>query len=434
MKEKILMLFKLGVKYLHRYRRRYGFLLIALVFCFAVVSFITSTKDGMYENVYFAAQSHYAGDIIVRGYGRNFLHNDEITSILETAKLSGINPAHIVFRTMSFESGVVFFNGNSVNLKYAIGCEWENEEHLFSKMEFSSPVNSILDDDSIILSSPVAEQLGVKTGDSIILEVDNIFRQKNTGRFIVKGIVNDVSIFGYYKAYVSRLTLNRLLLLNDDDCSTIGFFFKNAQVTERNRRILHSALIDKFTMGPLVNDRDGLERGITGRGSWDHMKLFLLTLPVYLSEVSDLLDAMNIVTYFLYGMMLIIIFASASVTYRLILHERAKEMGVMRSIGFFGGDLRIVLWTEVIILGIISLTAGFLLAFLLNFSASFISFSWFPSFEIFLKGGKLTPLYSVSTVLVNILFTLLILAAAVIVPSLRASKKNLPSLLSGEPL
>jgi len=432
--EKILMLFKLGVKYLFRYRRRYGFLLAALVFCFGIVSFITSSKDGMYDNVYITAQSHYAGDIIARGYGRNFLHNDEITSILETAKLSGVNPDYTVLRTMSFETGVVFFNGNAISLKYAIGCDWESEAYLFSKMEFSSSVNSKLNDDSIILSLPVAEQLGAKIGDSIILEIDNIFRQKNTGRFVVSGIINDVSIFGYYKVYISRLSLNRLLLLNDDDCSTIGFFFKNPQAAENNRRILHKALDDKLIMGPLVYDRDGLNRSIDGRFTWDHMKVFLLTPPVYFSEISDLLDAMNIVSYFLYGMMLIIIFASASVTYRLILHERAKEMGVMRSIGFFGSDLRIVLWTEVIILGIISIIAGLLFSFLLNFFASFISFSWFPSFEIFLRGGRLVPLYLADTVLVNILLTLLILAAAVIVPSLRASKKNLPSLLSGETL
>jgi len=438
--EKVLMLFKLGLKYLHRYRRRYGFLLIALVFCFAVVTFITSTKDGMYDNVYVTAQSHYAGDIVAAGYGvgstRQFnqIKPDVISQILEAAEASGIDPARTVFRTLFHNTGVIYFDGNALNLKYVIGCDWENEEHLFSKMEFSSPVDSSLDDGSVILSAPVAGQLGVAAGDSVMLEVETINLHKNTGRFIVKGIVNDASIFGYYKVYISRLSLNRLLLYNDADCSTIGFFLNNPSAAEKNRKALHNILAGKINIGSLVYDRDGLEKETSGRRSWENIKIFLLTLPVYLSEVSDLLDAMNIITYFLYGMMLIIIFTSASVTYRLILHERAKELGVMRSIGFFSGDLRIVLWTEVIILGIISLLAGFMLALLLNFSASFISFSWFPSFEIFLKNGKLTPLYQFNTVIINIVFTLLVLAAAVIIPSSRASGKNLPSLLSGEPL
>ncbi|MCL2213765.1 MAG: FtsX-like permease family protein [Treponema sp.] len=425
--EKVLMLFRLGAKYLYRYRRRYGFLLIALVFCFAVVSFITSTKDGMYDNVYITAQSHYAGDIIAVGYGRYFqMQSPVISSIMEAVSLSGISPKYTVMRTLYYNRGVIYFNGNALTLKYVIGSDWENEERLFSRMDFSFPVKSFLDDDSIILSSPVAEQLGAAVGDSIILET-NENRQKNTGRFIVKGIVNDASIFGYYKVYISRLSLNRLLLYNDADCSAIGFFFENPSAAERNRRILQSILSDKLDIGPLVYDRDGLDRGPGD-------KVYLLTLPVNLSDVSDLLDAMNLITYFLYSLMLIIIFASASVTYRLILHERAKEMGIMRAIGFLSGDLRAVLWTEIIILGIISLLAGFLFALILNVIASFISFSWFPSFEIFLKNGKLSPLYLPNTIIINIISTLLILAAAAVLPSLRASKKKLPSLLSGEPL
>ncbi|MDR0464351.1 MAG: FtsX-like permease family protein [Treponema sp.] len=428
MTEKILMLFRLGIKYLYRYRRRYGFLLIALVFCFAVVTFITSTKDGMYDNVYITAQSHYAGDIIAVGYGiYNQMKSAEISVLLDAVKLSGIKPVYTLFRTVSFNSGIVYFNGNALNLKYVIGSDWENEKHLFLKMDFSSPVDSPLDENSIILSAPVAEHLGAKNGDSIILEVDTVNNQKNTSRYIVKGIVNDASIFGYYKVYISKLSLNRLLLYEDTDCTNIGFFFHNPSAAERNRRILQDILSEKIDMGPLVYNRVQLDEGPTNM-------VYLLTLPVYLSEVSDLLDAMNLITYFLYGMMLVIIFASAAVTYSLILHERTKEMGVMRAIGFFGGDLRTVLWTEVIILGVISLIAGFLTALLLNFASSFISFSWFPSFEIFLRNGRLTPLYLLNTVLVNIFFTLLILAAAVIVPSLRASRKNLPSLLSGEPL
>jgi putative ABC transport system permease protein len=167
---------------------------------------------------------------------------------------------------------------------------------------------------------------------------------------------------------------------------------------------------------------------------WDGIKVFLYTLPVYLSEISDLLNAMNIITYFLYGMMLLIILVSAIVTYRLILHERTREMGIMRAIGFYGSDLRLVLWTEVIALGIISLIAGFLLARVLSWALSLFSFSWFPSFEIFMKNGSLAALYLPGTVLVNVVSIFLVLFIAALFPSFRVSGKNLPALLSGEPL
>jgi ABC-type antimicrobial peptide transport system permease subunit len=133
-------------------------------------------------------------------------------------------------------------------------------------------------------------------------------------------------------------------------------------------------------------------------------------------------------------MMLVIILVSVAVTYRLILHERAREMGVMRAIGFYGGDLRLVLWVEIVALGAISLFAGFLLAWILSRAAALLSFSWFPSFEIFLKEGRLSVLFLPETVFLNVVLIFIVLITAVLFPSFYVSKKHLPCLLSGESL
>jgi len=435
--EKIIALLKLALKYLNRYKKRYGFLFTAMVFGFAIVTFITSTKDGMYSNVYYSAQSHYAGDIVALGYDSmhgwlNHFSQDEIAILENSAVDAGVNPKHTVLRSLLVERGVVYFNGNAVMQKYVLGCDWEKEEHLFSKMNFISPRWQNPGDDGIILSAPVAKQLGAAMGDSVILEVDTRWRQRNTGVFIVKGIVKDSSVFGYFKVYISRVSLNRLLLFNDNDCSVIGFFLDSPADADKARKKLQAVLEERLLCGPLVYDREEFSK--VQWDPWSGLKVFLLTMPVYLSEISDLLDAINLLTYFLYVMMLIIIFVSAAVTYRLILHERAREMGIMRAIGFYGGDLRLVLWTEVIALGIISLCAGFLLAAFLSGAASFVSFSWFPSFEIFQKNGKLSVLYMPKTVLINVALVFAVLICASFFPSLRASKRNLPSLLSGEAL
>jgi len=437
--EKFFAVFKLGLKYLYRYRRRYGFLMAALIFGFAVVTFITSLKDGMYDNVYYSAQSHYTGDIVAIGYdtntSRDYAHHlgqDEISAILNAADQAGINPRYTVLRTIYGNDGIIYFNGNAIQLKYLMGCDWDKEAHLLNKMNFEKPVNSILGNEDIILSVPIAEQLGAKMGDNVILETMTRWGQKNTGMFIVSGIVKDTSIFDYYKAYISRLSLNRLVDFNDGDCSSIGFFFDKPKTAEHQRVQLQSVLSGQIQMGPLVYNRDqmALERDCP----WEGTRVFLYTLPVYLSEISNLLDAMNIITYLLYVMMLLIILVSAAVTYRLILHERAKELGTMRIIGFYGSDLRLVLWTEVFVIGFISLIAGFALAHIFSWAVSFLSFSWLPGFEIFMKNGKLLPLYLPKTMFVNILLVFIVLFVMALEPSIRASRKNLPRLLSGEPL
>ena len=437
--EKYYAIFRLGIKYLYRYRRRFYFLVAALTFGFAIVTFITSEKDGMYDSVYYSAQSHYAGDIVAIGYDTDTtwdyahrMRQNEISAVLEAANITAINARHTVFRTHYGSDAGLHYNGGVVYLKNLVGCDWEGESHLFTKMAFDEPPASLSGDDCIVLSVPVAQQLGAKMGDRVIIELETRFRQRNTASFIVNGIVQDTSIFGYYKAYISRLSLNRLLAYDDNDCSSIGFFLADPSRAEQGRTRLQNALSGQVQIGPLVYDREGLDR--ERNQPWEGTKIFLYTLPVYLSEISDLLGTMNIIAYILYGMMLLTIIASAVVTYRLILQERSRELGVMRVIGFHGSDMSIVLCTEIIVLGFISIIAGFLFALVLCWAASFLSFSWFPGFEIFLKKGKLIPMFLPETTLINIILLFVVLFSLALIPSLRVIKKNLPGLLSGEPI
>jgi ABC-type lipoprotein release transport system permease subunit len=436
--EKFGALFKLGLIYLYRYRRRYGFLCAALVFGFAVVTFITSIKDRMRDNVYYAAQSHYAGDIIAVGRDAGMydthLGQNEIAAVLDAARDAGIGPERTVMRTLFGNRGIVYYYGTAVRLKYVLGVDWEDEA--FDRLDFAGeariPAGAGAEgsENAVILSEPAADELGVRIGDGVTLEVETVRGQKNTGTFVVCGIVRDTSIFGYHKVYVSRTTLNRMTGLDDGDCSSVGFFLKDRRDAERKRAALQKALEGRVPTAPLVRDRT--EYAEQGAVPWTGIRVFLLTLPVYLSEVSDLLNAVNIIAYFLFAMMLAIILVSAAVTYRLIIHERAKELGIMRAVGFYGGDLRGVLWTEAGALGAASLAAGFLLALVLSFCLSLVSFSWFPSFEIFMSGGKLTSLFLPKTMLINIASVFAALFAAVWFPAFAASRKPLPLLLSGE--
>jgi putative ABC transport system permease protein len=427
--DKFMALSRVAFKYFFRYRRRYIFLLAALVFGFTIVTIFSSIKDGMYNNLYHSAQSHYAGDIIAIGYPGNFGEH-EVSEIKKAVISSGIKPLQTVQRTMYFGDGVIFYNGAYAGLKYVLGCDWNDELIIFEKMSFEESFSPVLDNNSIIISSPMAKLLNIRIGDMIVLEVTTRWGQKNTGQFLVKNIVQDASIFGYYKVYISRKSLNNLLLYDDSVCSTVGIFLENLNTAEKKRKDLQEVLSRNLLTGPLVYSRDELEIEIDK--DWDGMKVFLLTLPVYLSEVSELLDAINIVTYCIYGLILLIILVSATVTYRLILHERVREIGIMGTIGFSGADLRRVLWTEVAILGFFSLVFGLLLVFIISQMVSFLSFLSFPGFEVFMKNENFTPLYLPVTFLINGLSVFVVLFISVLFPAFIVSRRKLPNLLSGE--
>ncbi|GHU80912.1 hypothetical protein FACS189468_2040 [Spirochaetia bacterium] len=188
---KFLTLFRLAVQYLYRYRRRYLFLFLALAFGFSIVTFITSVKDGMAENVYFAAQSHYAGDIIATGRDhKNFdrlLNKENIDVVLKAAEKAGLNPARTVMRTNGFNKGVIYYNGAAVRLKYVNGVDWDTEAEYFSRLSYEIAPRQTPGDDGILLSAPVAQALGARQGDSVILEVSTNTGQKNTGFFYCGG-------------------------------------------------------------------------------------------------------------------------------------------------------------------------------------------------------------------------------------------------------
>jgi putative ABC transport system permease protein len=130
-------------------------------------------------------------------------------------------------------------------------------------------------------------------------------------------------------------------------------------------------------------------------------------------------------------MTLLIILVSAGVTYRLILNERAKEIGTMRAIGLYEKDTRRVLLSESFVLATLSIVTGFLLSLFINWIISRLSFSWFPGFEIFLRNGRLMAVYNPFSAALNIAAVYVILFLAVYVPSFGLSRSPLPGLLSG---
>jgi len=431
---KLPVFFRVSIKYLWRYRRRYLFFSLALIFGFAVVTVISSLKDGMKENLYRSAQSHYAGDITVLGYEHNNSvnrltknHTELILASAERAKIAAVST---VGRTTLYgrREGTIYFNGNAVPLKCVVGVDWEQEKKYFEELAFTE-YSGYLDNTSILLSVPIAKELGARAGDSVILEVLTTTGQKNTGVFITAGIVEDSSFFGYYKVYTARTSLNNLVGLAEDDCSLIGFFIKDKTKIEPARKALYNELSVVMSTGPLVYDRKTFndETEKIGNG----ITAFIINLQVYLSEVAQLMSAIDLASLVLYIMMLMIIMVSAVVTCRLILHERAKETGTMRAIGFYEADVRAIFGLEIICMVIISLIAGFVLACLINWILSYTSFGWMPGFEIFMQNGRLSARYVPGTILANMFSVFCLLAIALWFPIFRNSRNPLPEMLSG---
>jgi ABC-type antimicrobial peptide transport system permease subunit len=389
----------------------------------------------MAEAIYYSARNHYSGDIIIAGFEKeaksdNHIYAETIPLINEKIEEAGIKPYKSIMRTMQNQDSFIHYNGSAAPIKYLVGIDWDAERDYFESMDFvEGEASSDFDDNTIIISAPVALWLGAHPGDIVLLETETNYGQKNTAFFTIGGVIDDSSMFGYFKVFAPRKTINRIINFAPDDCSTIGLFFNNTKDIESNREKLQNLLSGVIPLRPLVYDREGFEREQDWK--WSGVMFFLLTVSVYVSEVTQILQALNILSYFLYVMMLLIIMISAGVTYRLILHERIKEIGVMRAIGFYENDIRRILVFESFILATVSLAAGFCLALLINWIVSYLTFSWIPGFGIFLKNGRLLALYAPAATAINIASIYAILFIAVYAPAFRSSRCPLPEMLSG---
>ncbi|MDR2792178.1 MAG: ABC transporter permease [Treponema sp.] len=436
---KVIKLVSIAVRYLSRYRRRYFFLFLALVVGFAVITAITAVKEGMTDMLYRTAQSHYAGDLIALGgdhdgVGSIFrLEQEAIDTILAAAEQNELKPDRIVMRTNFMNEAAVYYNGNMARLKYVNGVDWDVETDLFNSFNYETkPEKPLEGNESIVISSPIAHYLGIRQGDSLILEVRNYLGQKNTGSFVVAGIIEDKTIFGYFKSYVSRDALNELLGFNHGECSTIGFFFNDKKTDiDWYKTLLQWTLADSgIRTAALMQNRSDFEA--EQAAEWSGIKVFILTLEIYLSDVDNLLKAMDVLSYLLFAMMLVIVFISALVTYKLILFERSQELGTMRVLGFQEKDITWVLGIEAVCLVVISIVAGFLFSFILVKILSALPFSDISGFEMFMKDGKLFALYRLENVAINTLAIFVILLPALGIPAFNASRGFLSQMLKGD--
>ncbi|MDR0540514.1 MAG: FtsX-like permease family protein [Spirochaetaceae bacterium] len=454
--------FKLSLKYLLRYRRRYLFLFCALTFGFCIVTVIVSIKDGMAKSMYYSAQGHYAGDIVILGDDSNsaidHLSQEYLQIIKNAMDTANIKPSRMVQRTRYFGNANIFHNGETALARYLFGLDWDRESEYLENLPWAAgkepesgageggasngadKKHATLAGDSILLSQPIAQKINAQPGDRVILEIENRYRQKNTASFIVAGIFAESSVFGMYKSFIDRKAMNELAGFESDECSLIGLYFARQAAVERSRQKLQRALETALASRPEREDKFQIADIAYNRSDWEAQKdrewpagivVYLLTLPVFLSDVTNILQALNILTLLLYIMMLIIIFASAAVTCRLILHERTREIATMRAIGFHQTNIVFILVLEMFFLATLALIAGFGFTFIINKMLAFLSFEWFPGMDMFLRKGRLQAVFKAGSMLFNCAAIYAMLLAAVFSPACRTARAPLPDMLAG---
>jgi ABC-type lipoprotein release transport system permease subunit len=425
----------LAVRSLTRQWKRYRLLGSALAFSFFIIVLIASVLSAMVSSLTEKAKIYYGGDFSIRGIenGGGYFIRDPVALRAATRAILGPKP----FISERYEhkdtSTTLYFGGEGIRQRLVIGIDFSIEADLFRRFNYiQGNAEGIKGTNGILISEPIARILKARVGDDILLLIPTLAGQKNTANVVVRGIFRDSSLFGYYTSYFDIDFLRGLVGMPPSQCSTLAVFYPGNPPANDVIPKLQRALEKNLPMYPLFDSRQALFNHIAAV-PMQGMSYAILSLQANLEQVQQLLDAVYIIAIVLIALLLGVVILGVSGSYKVIVHERSKEIGTMRAIGMQRGAATRLFITEATLLALLGCLVGAVLAWAALALLGLVNFSFIPFFDIFLRGGRIQA--SLSILITLPLATILLATAllAVAGPARHAAKvEPLEAMRKGE--
>ena len=414
----------LAVRNLLLQRRRYALMAAAVVVGFVLVTILTAAAQGAMETVQEKAARYFAGHVSITGFVQNRQHISDPGAVKEVIAQSGAGARTIARRTVYYRrDSRLFFAGNSVRQRRLVGVDFAAEGTEIAELDFRSggvaPMFTDAGIDGVLISDVAAELLGARLGDDIGLFLTTDDGQINTATLVVQGIFRETGIFGYV-TYMRNHDLNRLLERAPEAATDIAVYLHRAGGIVRAADRILRALDQRFAVFPPVMRRQDFG-SVVNRGI-EAETLAVVSLDAQLAEISDLVDAFLMVSNFVVVLFMLIVMFGILNTYRVILHQRTREIGTMRALGMSRSGVQGVFLVEAACLALVASLAGFLIGSVLFSVGELISVGTGAAVSMFTERGRLQFALRPRTVAVN----LALMTAAVVVaawgPAHKASR------------
>ena len=412
----------LALRNLFLRRKRYALMAIAVLLGFSLITVLSSLSFGLLETIKTKAARYFSGHIALI----SFLGSDYCMSnpdeIIEKLKDSKIPLRTVAKRSVYYgKESKIFFSGKSLLQRKPIGMDFEAEQKEFKNLSFvEGSYDSMLGDGGkagILISKTVADILGTRVGDEIIFYMISEQGQYNTSTMIVRGIFNETGIFGY-ASYMRIDDLNMLYGKEENSITDIALYAKAGADIERLAEEIRITLKKSFPVFQKINSRADSTRSLYVKEE----SIAVIPLNAQLDQIIDIINAFLFGTYFILAIFIFIVMIGILNTYRVLVHERTKEIGAMRAMGMQKAQVRLLFLIEAAALSLISSFAGFLLGFIiLNIIVKFVDLGGFSAAGLFTENGKLNFFIDAKIVFFNIIFMLSAVMLAAWGPAKKAS-------------
>ncbi len=431
---------KIAFKNLNRQKKRSMLLGSAIAFGIIAITLLNGFTDGLIENVednismFFAGHIYLSGkEITETGKTISIIRDDEI--ITEQLIKAGINPEDISKRT-SF-TGTLIFAKNTV-LQRVEGVNWQEEKKFVEQLYVvDGDIANIGNPNAIILTTPIAEKLGVQVGESLLVKMETITGQYNVGEFIVAAITVDPGILGSINSYANINYVNELVNIKENEYQTLSIYLEDTQETEITAEKVFTYLKERLQLfeknsGSLMGSQSsigGMHNAMSQMLSedeeeilWEGTKYQLITINEMMKPLIEIVEILDIVGLVVLVILILITIIGIINTFRMVMLERIKEIGTIRALGMQKSGVIKLFMLEAIFLCIFGIIAGYIVSGIIMFIISLIQIEVSSPFYLFMKNGH--PYFKIilDKLLFNslIVFTLSLFAA--VIPARKASK------------
>jgi putative ABC transport system permease protein len=421
---------KLAIRNLTRQKKRTLLLAGAIAFGLMIVTVINGFVGAFKTNISENFANLVAGHIFVEGIeksptGKELTIMRDDAAIQEAVKQAGI-PAKYVTKRSGFDGALVYAGKTAKVGVY--GVDFANETYLPERLAFvSGGMQGMSAKDGFILSEPIAKKLGVEVGDRVLVQMKTYTGQQNVGEFAIAGITADPGILGSTSSYANKPYVNELLNLQPGDYQTFGLYLPSIEGMDKYGNALYESLRTKAQV--FSRDNKGQEKNFikammsqSKKETWTGTKYRVLTLNDYLQQVQQIVDVLNSVSLGILLVLFLIIMVGILNTFRIIIYERIREIGTMRSMGMQRGEVRSLFLWEATFLTLGGVVAGIALALLIMGGVSLWNFGLNSPLFIILKNGHMTFRLQLDKTLADILIVAALTLAAAYIPARSAAR------------
>ena len=416
---------RMALRNITRQRKRSILLGSAIAFGVLIITLVGSFTSGLIDTANVRFTELLGGHIYVSG--EEVSESGRLISVVReqealTDALEGVEEQMESIRFRSTAFGEIIFVSKSTTLSID-GVDWETEPSLTASLDLvEGDISAVEDPRSIVIPAPLAEDLGVDVGETVLVRLTRITGQQNVGEFVVGALIRGSGMFGMESAYADRSFLNSLIGMASDQYQRVNIAVTDTTSIDRIADTIEAYLASlgktaeevtsvfgdaEDDMGPAGDGppmMGGMNFGINVEETerWEGTRFTVTTINDVMEPVMTIVNVLNRASMGLFLILLLITMVGLLNTFRMILIERTREIGTIRAIGMQRKQVRNLFLLEALILALGGAIGGLVLAGVIGAVISNIPIGTETPLVMFLDGNTFAFPINVGNVVVTL--------------------------------